>query len=577
MSPSARACGGVLLACLAALAPACGGDGTGPNDSAGIVAYIGLTGVPESERLFVGQSIVIQASTFDHDHRLITGATLSWQSSDTNVATLHAWENGVVVQGKSPGVVVIRVAAQQASASVTLTVEVVPVASVSVTPSSAAGYVGTTTQLQATPHDAAGGILSDRPVTWTTSDPQKATVDTTGRVTARAAGTVTITATSEGKSAAAALTIIPRPTADWGGVTGEWVTYQRDTSHTGYVPATLDPATFALAWEVTLASGVPLNPVTVGDGKVFVSTTAYFGVQQLHALSASSGARLWLHDFGGIHSVHPPAYAGGTVYVTTGGHEDSFLWAFDAATGAQRFLAPYGNQWSRWYAPVVLGGTVYMAGGYYGGMYAFNAADGAERWFVPLNQYDEFTPAVRNGRVYAYTGSYDPKVTATDAATGSVIYEIPDPGFEWQGWSMNLAPVLGASDNLLATQGGRLLSFDLQNRAIGWQVSGGYAGQVTLAEGVVYAFKGPGIEARRESDGSLLWAWSRPDNSHRVIPTIATKNLLFISGDNTTYAVDLGARLQGWSYPAGGHLALSSDGLLLIAQPTGKLTAIRVR
>ena len=570
MPPLLRACAGVLLACLTVLASACG-DGTGPDDSAGVVAYIGLEGVPESERLFIGQSIFLQASTFDRNQHLVTGASISWVSSDTNVATLHPWPPGVIVEGKVPGTVIIRAAAEQVSAAVTLTVEVVPVASISVTPSSSAGYVGMTTQVQATVLDGVGGILSDRPVTWTSSDPQKAGVDANGLVTALGSGTVTITATSEGKSADAALTILPRPTADWGSVTGEWVTYQRDASHTGYVPAVLDPVTFALAWEVTVASGA-LNPVTVGDGKVFVSTTAYFGAQQLHVLTASSGARIWSHDFGGIHSVHPPAYGGGTVYVTTGGHEHSFLWGFDAASGTQRFLAPYGNQWSLWYAPVVLGETVYMAGGYYGGMYAFNASNGAERWFTSLSQYDQFTPAVRDGIVYTYAS----KVTAADAATGSILYEIPDPTFSAAG-SMHLAPVLGASNNLLATDGGRLLSFDLVNRRIGWQIGGGYAGQVTLADGVVYAFKGPGIEARGESNGGLLWAWARPDESYRATTMIVTRNLLFISSDNTTYAIDLGARLHGWSYPAGGHLALSSDGLLLIAQPTGKLTAIRVR
>jgi hypothetical protein len=568
----------VLLACLAALASACSGDGTGPDDPAGVVAFIGLSGIPESERIFVGQWLFLQASTFDREHHLVTGATVTWESSDPNIASVEAADpTGVAITGKAPGRVTIRASSQQASATAELTVEVVPVASVSVTPSSAAGYVGMSTQLQATVVGGTGSVLTDRAVIWSTSDPAKATVDAAGLVNARGPGSVTITATSEGKSASADFTILARPTADWSAVTGEWVTYQRDASHTGYAPAVLDPTIFALAWETAIAAGVPLNPVTVGEGKVFVSTNSYFGMQQLHVLTASTGARLWSHDFGDIHSVDPPAYGGGAVYVATGGHENSFLWAFDATTGGQRYFAPYENQWSRWYAPVVLNETVYMAGGYYGGMYAFKAADGAERWFTNLNQYDEFTPAVRDGVVYAYTGSNEPKVTAADAATGSVLYEIPDPSFDWNGWSMNLAPVLGASNNLLATQGGRLLSFDLAGRTIGWQAFGGYAGQVTLGEGVVYAFKGVGIEARRESDGGLLWAWARPDNSQRATTMIATKNLLFISGDNTTYALDLGARLPGWSYPAGGYLALSSDGLLLIAQANGKLTAIRVR
>jgi len=58
---------------------------------------------------------------------------------------------------------------------------------------------------------------------------------------------------------------------------------------------------------------------------------------------------------------------------------------------------------------------------------------------------------------------------------------------------------------------------------------------------------------------------------------IVTKNLLFTVDDVNTYAVDLAAGLQVWSYPAGGLLALSSDGLLLISRANGTVTAIDVR
>jgi outer membrane protein assembly factor BamB len=325
-------------------------------------------------------------------------------------------------------------------------------------------------------------------------------------------------------------------------------------------------------------SSVALNPVTVGGGKVLVSTNAYFGTQQLHVLDASSGAKLWSHDFGAIHSVDPPAYADGSVYVATGGHGDSFIWAFDAATGVERFHTAYGNQWSRWYAPVVVGQTLYMAGGSVGGMYAFSTVDGTQLWFLGLNQYDEFTPAVRDTLVYAYTGSYSPEVTVANASTGAIAYQIPDSAFGWNGWSMGLAPVLGSSNNLLAAQtgSGRLLSFDLASRRIGWAITGAFAGQVTLADGVIYVRSNQGFQARRESDGSLLWSWTPPEGSLEGT-MIATRNLLFVSNGTTTYALDLGARLQAWSYPAGGHLSLSKDGLLIIAQSNGRVAAIAVK
>jgi hypothetical protein len=58
---------------------------------------------------------------------------------------------------------------------------------------------------------------------------------------------------------------------------------------------------------------------------------------------------------------------------------------------------------------------------------------------------------------------------------------------------------------------------------------------------------------------------------------IVTKNVLFATDGASTFAVDLAGHLQVWSYPAGGELALSRDGLLLIARDDGVLTAVGVK
>lgn len=81
------------------------------------------------------------------------------------------------------------------------------VASVSVAPATANVGVGLTVPLTATPQDAGGNPLAGRVVTWSSSDPLIATVDATGVVTGVAAGVVTITATSEGQSGTAAVTV----------------------------------------------------------------------------------------------------------------------------------------------------------------------------------------------------------------------------------------------------------------------------------------------------------------------------------------------------------------------------------
>ena len=447
------------------------------------------------------------------------------------------------------------------------------VASVAVTPPNPAIDSGSTVQLSATVTDFHNQVIPNAVVTWTSAPASIATVSSTGLVTGMAPGTSVVTASSGGAFAADTITVT-RPLADWSAAV-EWTTYQGNASHTGYNPVAMDTHVFQELWTKSVSSAA-LNPVTAGDGKVFVTTNAYFGIQQAKALDARTGNELWMRDFGSIHSVNPPAYANGTVYLQTGGHQDSFLYALDAANGSVRFRAAYLNQWSRYFAPVVVGSSVYVAGGYYGGMYGFNTSDLSQRWFASLNQYDQFTPAVKDTFVYAYTGSSQPKLTVTSANSGTVAYEIADPGFVWDGWSMNTAPTLGSAANVLATNGGRLISFSLQSRSIGYVVTGSFRGQPTVANGVVYVANNGQVEARTENDGSLQWSWIAPDGPP-VGPVIATKNLLLVSTAANTYAVDLASHAQAWSYPAGGHLALSAQGILFIAQSSGRLSAISMR
>lgn len=89
-----------------------------------------------------------------------------------------------------------------------------PVATVSVEPGTVTLVPEQTSQLAATAKDQAGGVLTGRTIAWSSSAPAVASVSTTGLVTALAAGTTTITATSEGKSGTAEVTVVD------GGVVG---------------------------------------------------------------------------------------------------------------------------------------------------------------------------------------------------------------------------------------------------------------------------------------------------------------------------------------------------------------------
>ncbi len=88
------------------------------------------------------------------------------------------------------------------------------VATVTVTPASASVQLGGTVQFSAILRAANGTILGGRAITWSSSSSAIASVSSTGLATANAAGTATITATSEGKSGTAVLTVtsvVPPP------------------------------------------------------------------------------------------------------------------------------------------------------------------------------------------------------------------------------------------------------------------------------------------------------------------------------------------------------------------------------
>jgi PKD repeat protein len=86
-----------------------------------------------------------------------------------------------------------------------LVVRVISVASVTVSPATAAIEVGTAQQFTATVRDADGYVVTDAQVVWSSSNTSAATIDETGVATSQSALGVTITATSEGKSGSAGL------------------------------------------------------------------------------------------------------------------------------------------------------------------------------------------------------------------------------------------------------------------------------------------------------------------------------------------------------------------------------------
>ena len=84
-----------------------------------------------------------------------------------------------------------------------------PVATVTVTPGADTVIAADSVLVTATLTDADGVVLTGRPVTWTSSDPAIATVGPGGWVRGTGLGAASILAEAEGRSASAAITVVP--------------------------------------------------------------------------------------------------------------------------------------------------------------------------------------------------------------------------------------------------------------------------------------------------------------------------------------------------------------------------------
>jgi outer membrane protein assembly factor BamB len=140
---------------------------------------------------------------------------------------------------------------------------------------------------------------------------------------------------------------------------------------------------------------VEIKPDQIGPrwkaGAIGKASNAYYGYDNFNTLTASNGifyaagnnilkarkeadgSLVWSYDVSGLPypSVNPPAVDNGIVYMAAGQQSSTYLFGFDAASGAVRFKSPMSSQWENYLAPVAVGDAVYTEAGTYGGLYAF--------------------------------------------------------------------------------------------------------------------------------------------------------------------------------------------------------------
>ncbi|HZI45510.1 MAG TPA: PQQ-binding-like beta-propeller repeat protein [Ilumatobacter sp.] len=241
----------------------------------------------------------------------------------------------------------------------------------------------------------------------------------------------------------------------------------------------------------------------------FVDGTVFFGAGdgRVYAVDATTGKEKWrAATTGRVRS--SPAVDASRVYV---GSADGRVYAFDRATGAARWkfdtegvkLESKNFGYDRrtvQSSPAVVNGTVFI-GARDGWLYALDAATGAERWrFDHKISWVNTSPAVLDGVVYA--GSSDGQfVQAVDAASGKELWRTTT-GTTWS------SPAV-AGDVIYAGDGqGRLHALERKTGKLLWSFRTGSsvhssptpAGDLVIVgstDGGVYALRTASTPVRR--------------------------------------------------------------------------------
>ena len=205
-------------------------------------------------------------------------------------------------------------------------------------------------------------------------------------------------------------------------------TFRGDAAHTGVFAGAAPREFHRVKWTFPTGERVVASP-TYHDGTIFIGGDD----GAIHAIDARDGTRRWKRMTKGP-APSSPAVANGVVYALS---YDGKCWALDEKTGEVRWKFTTGGE-RRYEAkgihglqprnqtiadpfdtylssPVVVDGVVYFGSGD-DGVYALDAATGAQRWRFETGDVVHASPAVANGAVYV--GSWDGRFYAIDAASG---------------------------------------------------------------------------------------------------------------------------------------------------------------
>ena len=202
----------VLMALVAMLlAAGCGGgggpaDGGGGGNPTGPDAVAAVIVAPSEIALNVGDSRQMEVTLRNAQGHVLHGRQITWSSGDASKITVTS--SGLVrAMGAGTTTVMASAEGRNATARIVVTVPDPVVHRVELDTIAQDIEEGSSRQFSAIAYDADNNVVTGRGIRWSSSDPGSVSVEADGRATALRTGTVSITATIDGRSASATIRV----------------------------------------------------------------------------------------------------------------------------------------------------------------------------------------------------------------------------------------------------------------------------------------------------------------------------------------------------------------------------------
>jgi hypothetical protein len=343
-----------------------------------------------------------------------------------------------------------------------------------------------------------------------------------------------------------------------------WNNFRSNHSLNPYVPITLDVSNFESLWHLDGKNHFESSNVIAVDGNIFLK-----GNDTIKWVNSSNGELIKSFDIDGTIVAYDAPY----LYI-----EEDGLKKINVYTGELAFdnelryaLSEPGSFYD---------GVIYGGGGLNGrtGMSAVAASSGEVLW---ENEQDLRHWGIAVDDNYVYNHTYQGLVVR-DRENGEELFTVEVDACSASSARFSLASK-GRAVLMSSSYPGCIAVIDINSGSLIWKKNLQTEAGFVEANGVLYAlYQGNRdssfdtvLQAYDMSNGNLLWDKQLVEGSYGS-SMLATNNLLFVSKDGYTLAIDLITQEEVWSFDKSGELILGNDGNLYISTTNDGFYAIKI-